>query len=519
MKKGHFNRANRSTKKAKPTKEDITANLPPQEKYEKFVEEAIQCEEQGERYGSGDRAERNYERAEVNYSKACGIIDNDPDGFYNWGRILYLLAGFNAKGDKHDLALERLELAIQKFRKSIELDDTKPDTFFNLGQALTLHAETALENGTQQMRWKAGPNLKEAIAVFEKTYELQEKELARMNKVDADQHDHAHHDEGTESNTKENADNQASTETDKFETVTEVEPTTIYSLIDTLVAMADTMTTLASQLSSFEGAVDLFSQARMKLAMAEKLLSSASETDKEYKTAMFEIGLKEAQNFSSQAERSYLATSKVDHTLFNQAIDRLDQILERDERHIAALCDRGDVLCSFADLIVDDSKRKANGLTGEAGKQAWSLYSQADKSFKAAATNDTNNSDIWNKLGDLSMMRAQLNGVPQSDSNKPQLLKNAQFYYSKSSKDKKNPYDRGALGVIYSTWALAHWCGEQKSARTAEDRMQMWMRLGADQDVFSDLTEDTNLYDEEFIGWATRHFGEASESESEEESS
>jgi hypothetical protein len=48
------------------------------------LSEAIQFEEQGERYQSGERSQRNYERAAEMYGKAFGLNDKDADCVYNW---------------------------------------------------------------------------------------------------------------------------------------------------------------------------------------------------------------------------------------------------------------------------------------------------------------------------------------------------------------------------------------------------------------------------------------------------
>lgn len=48
------------------------------------VIDAVGFEEQGERYATGDRAQRNYERALDMYSKAHALNDQDADCVYNW---------------------------------------------------------------------------------------------------------------------------------------------------------------------------------------------------------------------------------------------------------------------------------------------------------------------------------------------------------------------------------------------------------------------------------------------------
>lgn len=46
--------------------------------------DAIQFEEQGDRYKDGERAERNYERAADMYGKAFSLNSQDADCVYNW---------------------------------------------------------------------------------------------------------------------------------------------------------------------------------------------------------------------------------------------------------------------------------------------------------------------------------------------------------------------------------------------------------------------------------------------------
>lgn len=46
--------------------------------------EGISFEEQGERYATGERAQRNYEKAATMYSKAFALNEKDADCVYNW---------------------------------------------------------------------------------------------------------------------------------------------------------------------------------------------------------------------------------------------------------------------------------------------------------------------------------------------------------------------------------------------------------------------------------------------------
>lgn len=48
------------------------------------MKDAIQYEEQGDRYQTGERAQRNYERSADMYGKAFQLNNQDADCVYNW---------------------------------------------------------------------------------------------------------------------------------------------------------------------------------------------------------------------------------------------------------------------------------------------------------------------------------------------------------------------------------------------------------------------------------------------------
>lgn len=342
-------------------------------------------------------------------------------------------------------------------------------------------------------------------AVQEKEYNDQHASPSSKNNNDNDNNE-----ESTTENEPSN-----DTKDDEYTTVTEVEPTTAYSLIDTLVSLADAMTTMASMLASYQSAVDLYSRARKHLSQAEKwLMVGTSTDDKEHKQARIQISLKEAQNLSSQAERSFLATTKVDHRLFNQAVDQLDNILEHvDDRHVETQCDRGDILSTFGDHLCKEAKAHHQPLDPETtGKTVWHIYSQADKSFKAALEIEPKNMSILNKLGDLSMSRARLD-IPVAQRNRSQLIKNAEFYFKRAVETDRQVLTTGWIGWAYSTWALEQWTKVQGQKHEASRIINTWIKRGGCSDLFAELTEDTDAMDQDFLEWVNETFFDHEEEE------
>ncbi|KAI8143216.1 hypothetical protein BJV82DRAFT_668851 [Fennellomyces sp. T-0311] len=510
----------------KPKNDKPKKNAKEPETFDDFLAEGIAFEEQGERYQTGDRAQRNYERAAGMYEKAHALNDQDPDCLYNWGRIQYILVGFYPAHTAPEAKLKVLDEAIEKFRKALTLDANKTDSQFNLAQALHLRSEI-LQDATEvdNPYMQSAMALQEAISLFETVYDGQEREF-NGQRLDGSHHDHQHNDEHKHDDHQRNDnpkhDNHQHNDDPKHEdhhhdeqkhepapsseytTVTEVEATTAYSLIDTLLSMSDTMTTMASMLASYQSAVDLFSKARSKLGLAEKWLGTTSDEDKEHKQARIQINLKEAQNFSQQAERSFLASKRVDHDLFQQALGRLDDIIEQlDPRNVEAFCDKGDILGSYAELIAQEDKPTSD---------VWQHYAQADKSLKAALKIESKNLNILNKLGDLSIARARLE-LPVAERNKAQLLKNAEFYFKQAVETDRQVLTSGYIGWAYSCWALEEWTQVEDKKKAAAKVIQLWLGRGGSAEMFGDLTEDTETVDSDFIEWVNEEFFEEEGSE------
>ncbi|CAO3632855.1 unnamed protein product [Cunninghamella blakesleeana] len=517
-------------KKQAPKKQTKKAKEP--ETFDEFMEEAIGFEEQGERYATGERAERNYERALQMYIKAHALNSQDADCLYNWGRVLFILVGFFPAHTSPEDKLNKLNESIDKFRLALNLElNNKTDVEFNLAQALHLKSEilqeaTEIENAYGQ----SALALQEAISLFDAVYELQEKEYIKnqsnnteddkttTNKEkdeEKDDHDHSqctedhhHHHEETETTTTSSVEKKDDND-DKFTTVTEVEPTTSYSLIDTLISTADAMTTMASMMANFEDSKKLFNRAMDKLSRAEKWLADTKETEKEHQKSEIQILLKRGQCYCELADRSFLATRQVDNKLYEQALSPLIHVTESlDNKNIEALCDQGDVYSRYAQAILDQVEQQSKTSTLDPktnGKQVWQLYSQASDVYQKALKLESKSLSILNKAGDISMARAQL-PLPVAERNQTQLLKNAQFYYKQAVEANNQVLTNGWIGWVYATWALEEWAEVDGKEQDAKKIIQSWLKRGGNQELFESITDDNDTIDGGFVEWVDTNF-------------
>lgn len=430
--------------------------------------------------------------------------------------MLFLLVDFLPSHASPEQKLEKVDQSIEKFRNALELEPNKTDAQFNLAQALHQRSELLQETTEVDNPYGASAvSLQEAITIFDNVYGLQEKEYLDLTAPEQEaateehhDHDHDHDSEPTKKDSEE------------FTTVTKVEATTPYSLIETLLSTAETMTTMASMLASFPASMDLFSRAKAKLALAEKWLEEMpienTEVDpnaeKNRKTARIQINLKEASTYAAMADRTFLASSTVDITLFEKATERLNEIIEQyDPRNVEAMCDRGDILTSYGQAIAEVANKKHLPLVPEKdGKEIWHLYASATKSFQAGLELEPKNLRILNKMGDLSLIRAGLD-LPIAQRNKLQLLKNAQFYFKHAVEVDKEVLTSGYLGWAMSEWALEEWAEVTGKKEDALKIIRVWIKRGGSGPLFRSLAEDNETWDEDFVEFIIENFFEEDE--------
>ncbi|KAF9101693.1 hypothetical protein BGX27_011381 [Mortierella sp. AM989] len=383
MKKSFGSSKNKDKKK--PAKEVATPQT-----WEEYME--------GERYGSGDKARRFYEKAGDMYNKACKLNPEDSDCLYNFGRVLYILVDFTHSACQK---LSLLNASIERFRSALNYDPDNADTLFNLGQALTTHAEVIQDhdegdeddedeedhkhgdredfNGSPEER--AALELQEAITLFESCYSIQQRDLYSAVQ---------------EANPKNNANKE-----EKPPGLAEQEKQELSNsagvLIDTLISSSQALTSLAFLVDTVDRSQAYYKQAAQKLDIAlgvasDKLLwpaseeeSSSSEKGKDKqavaerivegeleeilpatkpvsvfreaeaqnenvsrKEKICDIHLQYSTVLSSQTDRNFQDTGKISEELYGKSLQHLDVVLRYQPRHVEALCDKGDLLGAWA---------------------------------------------------------------------------------------------------------------------------------------------------------------------------
>ncbi|ORX62372.1 hypothetical protein DM01DRAFT_1331800 [Hesseltinella vesiculosa] len=508
-------------KKNPASKQNKTKKAKEPETFDDFMEDAIGYEEQGERYASGERSQRYYERAVEMYTKAHQLKADDPDCLYNWGRVLFILMGFLPAHTTPEEKVPRLDASIDKFRRALQLTGaSKTDVEFNLAQALHMRSEVLQETSDIEDAYsQSAVALQEAISLFDDVYQVQEQDYLKQ-KQGGHTHEDGSHDHPTEEPAAEEPDDTTKTADNKddeqaFTTVTEMEATTTYSLIDTLASSADALTTMASMMAVYPDAKKVFQRALDKLDRAERwLLMDTDPNDKEHAKARVQINLKRGHTYCASADRAFLATNQVDAKLYEAALEPLLQVTnELDPKNVEAWCDLGDVYSRFAQAILDDTQQRGVGLDRKTtGKDVWQLFGKGTETFQQALKLEPKNLHILNKAGDVSMARAQLD-LPVAEKNQVQLLKNAQFYFKQAVEVNGQVLTSGWIGWAYATWALEDWAGEDNRSQDALKILVSWVKRGGHQDLFRRLADDNDAMDGDFIDFVDQHLFEDDEDE------
>lgn len=430
------------------------------------------------------------------------------------GRVLFLLVNFLPSHATPEEKLEKVDQSIEKFRVALDLEPNKTDAQFNLAQALHQRSEILQETTEIENAYSASAMaLQEAITLFDSVYDLQEKEYLELNSPattdkapEEKEEEHSHDHEPSEKPVT------ASPPSEEFTTVTKVEPTTAYSLIETLLSTSETMTTMASMLASYPASMDLFSRAKSKLATAEKWYSQMPnestddnvDAEKQKLAARIQINSKQSAMYAAMADRSFLATGIVDSTLFEKSIEQLNEIVTKyDKKNVEALCDRGDVLSSFGQAIREVADKKKTALNPDTdGKEVWKLYANAMKSFQEAMALEPKNTQILNKMGDLSITRAALD-LPVAQRNQRQLLDNAKVYYRNAVQVDRDVLTSGYLGWAMTEWALEEWADVPDKKEDAIKIIEAWIKRGGNGALFSNLADDNDVLDDDFVEFIT----------------
>lgn len=459
------------------------------------------------------------------------------------GRILYILFDFLPSHTSPTKRLNALSNSIQKFRGAIALNPQNADALFNLAQALATQAE--LLQDTDEGNEQAAMVLQEAVGIFENVYKAQEKELKEQEELNSQAEaqgmgagkgqsgaddimeiDSVASVDQSPPNSRTDSTADSNSILDDETTVTEILPITPYTLIDTLISTASALTSLAFLVDSLPSATDLYASAISKLELAQQLLPAPSSPDDMTTLAdndakLCEIELAHASTLSSLADRTLQETGRVDHAAYTSGLAKLDAVLARAPRNVEALCDRGDLLSSYAQAVAqspaptpDDPSAPEEDMPA---KQAWQLLSAATQSFTAAKHCEPRNAGILLKLGDMNLARARLPLIVATR-NLAQLLRNAEFFYRQAVELDREDLEGGWVCLAQAVWLQGK--GEEAvegKMVEAKKVLKGWRRRGGDADMLRRVGADNEVMEGEFIEWAVGVLLEGEGTEAEEE--
>ncbi|KAJ3152723.1 hypothetical protein HDU86_005478 [Geranomyces michiganensis] len=452
-------------KRQKNTPAAKDADPPKPTTAEEAVTEALALEDKGDRYASGPKAVRFYQRAREMYAHAHALDTADLDIVYNWGRLVLVLAEmsdpeFEPK-EKHELFKE----AVQRFRSG---DPNNADCQFNLAQALRGLAEVALEEtevgGGQR---EAVSALTEADAALDAVYQLQTTSL-----------DSVQPDVPSESS-EEPADPLAAT------------------LVDTLSAHAQTLTMLLKEVAEPE-ATALYQRAQRKLADAQNIVDSASsdELTADQKCQLqIDIYIRGAEVFAARAHVVAQVEHRVDSASFESAVGYLSRALDLAAgKNVEALCEKGDVLCNWADAVktanggldrILSAEQSSASASGEGSSSSAhpdpvasptplstlrALYARAVEAYTAAYAIEQSSASIATTLGNTNLLRVPLYSA--SPAERVILAENAEKYYRRAA----------ALGDRSILMALAKalsWSGKEPECKKV---LLAWAKNGQEEE-------------------------------------
>jgi len=389
--------------------------------FSELMEDAIEQEEKGERYGDGKKARKFYENACDLYEKAHNKEKQDFTCLYNWARVTYILATFSKPSFSSQKKINLLQLAIERFRSALNLNPKALDAMFNLKQALSSFGEICLDEVSEQA---AIPFFKEACELGDKVFDLQEEAYRHTNNAFSDKN---------EENDKHQHEQDESIDTiyNKNEIMYDEEGDviTMNSLIETLTTNAEDLNNLSTIIEDTAESEKLFNQALEKLKKAEELakeieankLKNENEAkdscghdvdeDDDDEIDLNSIDSTYATILSSRGEYLFNTLGIFDAVFFENALEHQNKVIQRIpessnsqvvyQQKAQELCNKADILCSFAETLMN------NGESIDEHSPSQEMYREALAAYEKALTFEDSNNSIICRIGDMKLILAQ----------------------------------------------------------------------------------------------------------------
>jgi len=507
------NRNNRNDRKKKLGNRN--ANVDIKKTFDELMEEAIELEEKGERYGDGKKARKFYETACDIYEKAHAKEKQDFTCLYNWARVTYILATFSKPAFSTQKRINLLQLAIDRFRGALNLNPRALDAMFNLKQALSSFGEICLDEVSEQA---ALPFFKEACELGDRVFSFQEEVYKQHHGLHEchDEHDHEHFEQDSEV-TAVNKDEELYDE--------EGDAITINSLIETLTTSAEDLNNLSYITEDATESEKIFNEAIEKLKKAEELAQQAQalqaksteeattnqenengkragegeEEEEEEEIDLNTIYSTYATILSSRGEHLFNTMGIFDAVFFENALEYqnkvIDSIPETSNSQLVyqqkaqELCNKGDILCTFAETLMN------NGESVDEHAPSQEMYREALAIYEKALTFEDSNNSIICKIGDMNLILANnylllsQNKQDEAYQTMLQLIRKGLDVYKKALKNNTEQpvepeiYLRIAKGLSYFN----------DLTRQCQGMLQKFVQMGGSLEILEDDRQFVNF--------------------------
>ncbi|KAI9645992.1 hypothetical protein NHQ30_005430 [Ciborinia camelliae] len=392
---------------------------------DEYLAAGVDFEEAGEKWRGGDavKSTRFFIRAVNNYEEALKKFPNSFDLAYNKARVLYELTQYpKLTAQLPGTLLDLLATALEASRYALSLKQDNADVLFNTAQVLTSIAEV-----TSETRNVGNDDnlalLEEAIELFQRCLTLQEYQYtesqAQAEFVPTSE------DLGSEEGGVLLSDaNSQPPQDDRWATI--VEPVTLDTLLDTLIAQVQTLTTLCGLVNVDAGRGLAWIEEYSTSLIGQKLQSYLQgTTDRDQ-----EAGLAKSNFISALADANF-RVQQIDISTYERTLNDAYSSLSLED-HPEGLCDKAEAFISYnASLRLNYEAAQSP----EVSASRWKVLSAAlDNLTKASKLPSADNLPKIHILrGDVEFLRFQL-GQPPSNydvafKNGAVLTKNAEKFY------------------------------------------------------------------------------------------
>ncbi|KAF8853654.1 hypothetical protein BDZ45DRAFT_677539 [Acephala macrosclerotiorum] len=461
---------------------------------DEFLEVGVDHEEAGEKWRGGDAAKstRFFIRALDAYDEGLKKFPGSFDLAYNKARLQYEMTQHpKIRPQLPGTLLELLQTAIESSRYALKLDSDNADALFNTAQALCSYAEVSKNDELpsrylEEALWLFELCLKNQLRAFDQDAAAAKTAAQGTNDVEMADDDIIPEPSRAEPSASASS-VPASNNTQPQETAWAriVEPVTVDTILDTIIAQLETLAQLAkevdvqslSQLSrgsesplkkTVRYLVDYYKDPILPALHLHAPLPTPRENDIKLAIANYNCAVADLQYNAEDID-----LGKYEHAVFNAYDFDMSNNPE-------ALCDAGESMVVFHAAVAH------LGIQCEPyHTQRWVALGKAQQYFAAASklSESQHKEKIYALRGDVEMLRFQLGRAGHGDAKKSTavLLKNAKIFYNGAKKMADND---GVKDVAFDTYVklcvIEAFAGDAAELKNAEEAHEEFKKVIAE---------------------------------------